>query len=119
MRSREFRWPNALSTWRMGVWFLLSLPLLVFVGLSFPQQLEVLVNKLLLVSISAWLGYWISVSALPSARPGYLLDLLAHTNTDGKSPNDWELLLGKLAASSMLSRAIIMGTTMLAVALGL
>jgi hypothetical protein len=104
---------------RMSLWLLLSLLLLFAVALSVPQQIEVLLNKLLLVSISAWLGYWISVSALPSARPGYLLDLISHTDVDGQPPNEWEILLGKLAAASMLSRAIIMGATMFSVALGL
>jgi hypothetical protein len=103
----------------MSCWLAVSALLLGAVALLAPQQMPVLANKLLLVTLAAWLGYWLSVSAFPSARPGHLLYLIDHLNADAKPPNEWELLLGRLAATSILSRAILMGACMLAVSLGI
>jgi hypothetical protein len=103
----------------MSCWLAISLILVALVAAIAPQQLPVLANKCLLVSIAAYVGYWIHVSACPNARPGYLLYLLDHTNTAGPPPNEWELLLGRLAVAAMIARAIIMSAAMLTVGLGL
>jgi Putative 2/3 transmembrane domain holin len=104
---------------RMSCWLIVSVLLMGAVFFLVPSQIAVITNKILLVTISAWIGYWFSVSAFPYARPGHLLFLLNHTETEGPPPNEWELLMGRLAVASMICRAVIMGMTMVAVALGL
>lgn len=108
----------------MSCWLFISATLLALVAWVSPQQLPVIINKVLLVSLAAYVGYLISVSTFPYARPGHLLYLINHTDTNsddsgGKPPNQWELMLGRLAGTSMICRAVIMGASMLAVALGL
>jgi Putative 2/3 transmembrane domain holin len=103
----------------MSCWLLVSAFLMGAIAVVAPQQINVILNKLLLATLAAWLGYWLSVSAFPSARPGHLLYLIDHLNANARPPNEWELLLGRLAATSILSRAILMGTCMLAVSLGI
>ena len=76
-----------------GVAFLTSL-VIVFV---FPQQIGHLLVKLNMIAIGAWLGYWIDRTAFPLGRP--------HT-LDGA---DYD--------ASQIRRALIIGATVLAVAL--
>jgi hypothetical protein len=104
---------------RMSCWLAVSAILLGAVAVLAPQQLSVILNKVLLASLAAWVGYWLSVSAFPYARPGHLLYLIDHLNPNAPPPTDWELMMGRLAAISILSRAIIMGAAMLAVSMGI
>jgi putative holin len=104
---------------RMGLWLLISLALLIAVVIIAPNQLGVLTYKLLLTSAAAYVGFWLHRSAYPYARPGDLLDLIDHLNPDAAPPNEWELLLGRLATASMFCRAILMGSAMLAISMGL
>jgi Putative 2/3 transmembrane domain holin len=104
---------------RMSCWLLVSGLLLAAVAYAAPHTVPILGNKLLLTTLAAYVGYLISVSTFPYARPGHLLYLIDHLNPEAAPPNEWELLMGRLAGISMLSRAIIMGAAMLAVSLGL
>jgi hypothetical protein len=104
---------------RMSCWLVVSGLLLVAVAALAPQQMPVLTNKLLLATLASYLGYLISVTTFPYARPGHLLYLINHMDPQAPPPTEWELMLGRLAATSMLSRAIIMGSAMLAVSLGI
>lgn len=107
------------SCTRMSCWLIVSVLLMGTVSILVPSQIEVVANKILLVTVSCWIGYWFSVSAFPYARPGHLLYLLNHTKTEGPPPNEWELLMGRIAVASMLCRAVIIGSTMVALALGI
>lgn len=104
---------------RMSCWLAVSAILLAALAYLAPAQIPVILNKLLLVSLAAFVGYRISVSVSPYARPGHLLYLLRHTETEGPPPNEWELMLGRIAATSILSRAILISAVMISVALGL
>ena len=102
----------------MSCWLVLSIVLASGVAVLAPQQMSVLLNKLFLVTLSAYLGYWISRSATPYARPGDLLALLNRSSTD-EPPTAWELLLGRLAASAMIARSILMAAAIVGTCLGL
>jgi Putative 2/3 transmembrane domain holin len=108
-----------VSGWRMSCWLVISIILIAAIAYLAPSQIPVILNKLLLVSLAAFVSYRLSVSIFPYARPGELLYLLNHTETDGPPPNEWELMLGRIAIASMECRARLIGFAMVAVALGL
>jgi Putative 2/3 transmembrane domain holin len=104
---------------RMSCLLVVSGLLLLAISALAPQQLPVLLNKLLLVTLSAWLGYWLHVSAFPYARPGHMLFLIDHLNPKAAPPTEWDLMMGRLAANAMISRSVIMAAAMVALALGI
>lgn len=103
----------------MTCWLGVSLILLLAVAIIAPQQINVIINKVALVTLAAYLGYLLHRSVCPYARPRELLEHLDHMNCEGDPPNEWHLLLGRLATTAILARAIIMAAAMLAVALGI
>jgi hypothetical protein len=103
----------------MSCWLLVSGILLAAVAYTAPHTVPVLTNKLLLTTLAAYVGYLISVSTFPYARPGHLLYLINHLDPKAPPPTEWELLMGRLAGTSMLSRAVIMGAAILGISLGL
>ena len=86
---------------RMTDWGLWSTLLLGLIWWLAPQQLAVLVYKMLLITVAACVCYWIDRSLFPYARP--------HQFTQ-----DRELLF-----AAMLRRAIIIGAGMVAASLGM
>lgn len=87
---------------RMTEWLIVSLLLLAAIWVLAPQQLGVSLYKLSLITMAAWVGYWIDRSLFPYARP-----------------DDAELNVSEMATSAaMLRRAIVVGCAMLAVSLG-
>lgn len=109
---------TTVSGLRMSCWLATSLVLVAIVSVLAPQQIPVMVNKLCLVSAAAYVGYWISRSAWPYARPGDLLALINHKAEDAP-PTEWELMMGRLVASALIARAILISACMIAVALGI
>ena len=85
----------------MTEWLLISLLLVLAIAALAPHQLGVSLYKLSLITMAAWVAYWIDRSLFPYARP----DDLALT-----SPIE--------RGAAMLRRAIIVGSAMLAVGLG-
>lgn len=86
----------------VAVLVLLLSALVLFIA---PIQLTVTAYKLSLVTLAAWLGYWLDRWIFPYARPHWLANV---------SDDDRRLL----ASWYMLRRAIIVAATILAVALG-
>lgn len=101
----------------MNCWLILAIVLTLVMILIAPAALSVLVNKLLLMSLAAWCGYWLHRSAF--VRPADLLNLIDYLNPSGPPPTEWEISIAKLATSSMICRAIIMSAAMVAIALGI
>lgn len=96
---------------RMGMWLVVSIVLAVVAfGLS-PSLLGVTVYKLNLLSIAAWLGYWIDRSLFPYARPSELL--ADGDETIFADQTDPPLVV----AASFLRRAIIVGACLIAFSL--
>lgn len=86
------------GTMRMLFWPLVAVVLLV--SLDRPEQLDVLAYKAAMVTLAAWIGYWIDRHLFSYARP--------HTQD---SPYT--------AAQAMLRRALVVSSVILAFALGL
>lgn len=109
---------------RMLLCALFAVLCLVAVVLLSPQQGPVMLYKLALVLVAAFLGYWIDRWAFPYARPdGYLTTPWREQKQRGFLPDDANhgVALGyrRIFAAAMLRRAVIMGLAMLAVCAGL
>ena len=87
---------------RMTNWLLITLVLSLVVLLLAPQQLPVTLYKLSLITVAAWVGYWIDRGLFPYARP----DLFEVGGRDA------------LFSSTMLRRAVIVAACIIGVAMG-
>lgn len=88
------------SKFRMVECLLISLGLLAGIYAVSPQQLPVVIYKLALLTTAAWAGYWIDRTLFPYARP----DKCTYQTVE---------------TTAMLRRAIIVGSAMIAVSIGL
>lgn len=95
------RYPVKLP--RMSGWIVITVLLTVAIYMLAPQQLAVSLYKLSLITTAAVVGYWIDRSLFPYARPDKF---------------EQHYLNANLIAASMLRRAIIVGSAMLGVSLG-
>lgn len=86
-----------------------ALILLTFVWAISPQQGPVIVYKLALVMLAAFVGYWIHRWSFPYARPDRFL------NADGTVMINHK----RVFAMALICRAIVVGCAMLAVGMGL
>lgn len=112
----EALWPRLFS------WILLSG--LLFAGLYFisPQQAAVAYYKFALVIAAAITGYWIDRAMFPYARPdGYLKKFWQSGSEENENEADFEVVeqYNRVFAATMIRRAIIVGSIVLAVLLGL
>lgn len=109
---------------RMSLWLVASLWLALVIWLLAPQQLPVSVYKLSLITMAAWVGYWIDRGLFPYARPHeYLEDLndeLVKSYINGCIPIPPRVQRGMEIpfAATLLRRAIIIAAVVVAVALG-
>lgn len=83
---------------RMFDFYLVTVVLMTLVGVMAPQQLPVTLYKFSLLSLSGMLGYWLDRSLFPYARPDTLTD--------------------SALSAAMIRRAIIVGSTVIGVSLG-
>lgn len=100
---------------------LVTLLLLVAVGLLAPQQLEVSIYKLSLMSMAGVGGYWLDIALFPYARPdNYLVNPDYRNARPVTGDANCPVVMGyRLTfAAAMLRRSIIVGAAMLASALG-
>lgn len=107
---------------RMAGWLYVSLLFAFAVVAIAPYQLPVTLYKLSLITVAAWLGYWLDRSLFPYARPGDLAFWRTHDLIqDGESP-PWRQELTKAQALAfalaMLRRAIIIAAVVIGVGLG-
>lgn len=118
---------------RMFWTLIVSILLLVAIAYLAPQQLEVSLYKVSLVTIAAVAGYWIDRELFPYSRPDTFIvvdepepeaDKVKPADppgTDGvlvsSIPMTWSAF-DLLFAAAQLRRAIIVGCAMLAIGLG-
>jgi hypothetical protein len=104
-------------------WLLVSLALFIVQYTTMPTdpmdasrwaRALVVVNKLNLLTVAAWLGYWVDRSVFPYGRPDALLRQAGKID---RSSQEHHVLIFAFSMA-MLRRAIIIGATVLAVALG-
>ena len=132
-------WLLRLARVRMADWVIAAALLTLLVWLIAPQQIPVSLYKLSLVALAAVAGYWIDRSLFPYARPDLFFELrhgadgapqettftslegavsfaerAVAINLEQATPDE----LMRLAGVSMLRRAGIVASTMLAVGLG-
>jgi len=106
---------------RMLDWLLFAIALSVFIFVLSPQQLPVSLYKLNLIAIAGVVGYWLDRSLFPYARP----DRYVGTNAEPESADtplhysiDTFIENDLLLAATMIRRAIIVASAMIAVGLG-
>lgn len=102
---------------RMSGWLYVSVGLAVATLFVAPYQFPVTLYKLSLITVGAWLGYWLDRSLFRGAQPGALLEW--QQLEDGRAaplPLTREQAIAYAAA--MLRRALIIAAVVIAVALG-
>ncbi len=111
---------------RMSLWCGLAAALLLLIALVAPQQLAVDLHKASLLCLAGVIGYWLDRGLFPYSRPDSYLqtdDWRECLRGLGKSATDADIKVAAgyhwLFALAMLRRAVIVGTAMLALALGL
>lgn len=102
---------------RMSLWLWITVALVAAVAVLAPLQLMVMLSKLVLVTLAAWLGYWIDRAMFPYARPHEFLD----DSKEEKAEAAQGVLEVKGIAFEwcMMRRAVVVVGVMLAVSLGL
>jgi Putative 2/3 transmembrane domain holin len=101
----------------MNCWLIVAILLTLVMAAIAPQALSVICNKILLMSLAAWAGYWLHRSAF--VRPAALLDLIDYANSKGAPLAEWDLMIARLAMVSLGCRAIVMGAAMLSIAIAI
>lgn len=103
---------------RMTLWLVASVILLALQYLTMPadpldagswSRFLVVVNKVNLITLGGWMGYWLDRHGFPYARPDTFLPFTLTELT---------LAQAVLVIGYMIRRAIIMGACMLAVGMG-
>jgi hypothetical protein len=101
----------------MNCWLIVAILLTLVMAAIAPQALSVICNKLLLMSLAAWCGYWLHRSAF--VRPAALLELIDYANPKAAPLTEWDATIAKLAMVSLACRALVMGAAMLSIAIGI
>lgn len=109
---------------RTTLWLIVAALLLAAIGWVSPIQLPVVLYKASLIALAVVLGYWLDRGLFPYARPdGYL-----HTDWRSRGPAptpdgavDFPVAEGYawVFVAAMLRRSIVVGATVLGVAMGL
>jgi Putative 2/3 transmembrane domain holin len=115
--TRRFASISSSSCSAMNCWLIVAIILTLVIATIAPQALSAVLNKLLLMSLAAWCGYWLHRSAF--IRPAALLDLIDFLNPKGAPFTEWDTTMVKIALASMYCRAAIMSAAMVAIALGI
>jgi hypothetical protein len=103
-------------------WFAIALLLLATIALTSPAQIPVVIYKLALVALSASIGYWIDRALFPYSRPdGYLQRDWRYGTDEPEGDVDFPVVgpYHRVFAAAQIRRAIIVGTVVLGVALGM
>lgn len=101
---------------RMGLWLYASIALLAALYLIAPHMAQVVLFKLCLITVAAWLGYWISRALERGRRPHELKEHAFQHRENGR-PERADHLEAR-AELLLLRRTIIVAAAMIAAALG-
>jgi hypothetical protein len=108
-----------LQSLRMWDWLLITAVLLVIIYHIKPELLPVDVHKLSLITMAAFVGYWIDRSAFPRSRPSAFMSK-PHSLGGPYVPDESVSPTQQLVfAAAMIRRAIIIGCAILGASLGL
>lgn len=107
----------ALLHARMAGWLYVSLLLVAGILLVAPYQLPVTLYKLSLITVGAWLGYWLDRALFPYARPGCLIQWQASPGAAGAGLA-LSLPQAVAFAAALLRRALIVAAVVVGVGLG-
>lgn len=113
---------SSKRTPRMVGWLLAALLLIISIALIAPQQLPVALYKLSLISLAAVVAYWLDRSLFPYARPdGYLERDWRRGTDEPEGDADYRVASGYnlVFCAALLRRALIVGSVVIGVALGL
>ena len=114
--------PTWLRAPRTTTWLVLAALLLVAIAIVAPPQLPVVLYKACLVALAAVLGYWLDRALFPYARPdGYLYADWRYGTEEPEGASDFPVLhdYHLVFCAAMLRRAIVVGTVVIGVAMGL
>jgi hypothetical protein len=104
---------------RFSAWLSISLALAAAVAITAPHQLGISVYKLSLVTVGAWVGYWIDRGLFPYARPH---QFLGNMFSPGSPVASLHVPISKeqaqAFAASMMRRALIIASCILGMTLG-
>lgn len=99
---------------RMSLWLWITLLLIVAIGFMAPHMLSVLAWKASLLTMAAYLGYWICRAA--EASVGRPHELLEEASAQKDPARSWQL--EQLAAAAYQRRAWVISACLIAAALG-
>ena len=114
--------PLWLRAPRSSLFLLLSVLLLAALAVVSPVQLPVALYKLTLIALAAVVGYWLDRALFPYARPdGYLYADWRYGTEEPEGASDFPVLhdYHLVFCAAMLRRAIVVGTVVIGVAMGL
>lgn len=107
---------------RGTAWLIVSLLLLIVVATLSPAQIPIAVYKLSLISLAAFVGYWIDRALFPYSRPdGYLHRDWRYGTDEPEGDIDFPVIHSyhQIFAAALLRRAIVVAAVIIGVALGL
>lgn len=114
--------PLWLRAPRNTVWLVVAVVLLVVIGFVSPVQLPVVLYKASLVALFAVVGYYIDRGLFPYARPdGFLCRDWRKGTKEPEDEVDYPVVptYQRVYCAAMVRRAVVVGTVVLAGALGL
>lgn len=103
---------------RMALWAWISLALAALIAWLVPHQLLVSVYKLSLITMAAWVAFWLDRALFPYARPDRFLEQPYSLGAPLLPPRVVKRGQERAFAAAMLRRAVIVAAAMVAVALG-
>ena len=107
---------------RGTIWLVIAAILLLAISLTAPVQLPVVLYKLSLISLAALVGYWIDRSLFPYSRPDSYLHRDWRCGSDEPEGEVDYPVVGpyhRVFSAALIRRAIIVGTVVVGVALGM
>jgi hypothetical protein len=108
-----------LKSLRMWDWLLISAVLLIIIYHIRPELLPVDVHKISLITMAAFVGYWIDRSAFPRSRPSAFMSK-PYSLGGGYVPQEAVCPTQQLVfAAAMIRRSIIIGCAILGASIGL
>lgn len=114
-------WASAhayLISSRMSATFWISVVLTLAIAVFAPQQLQISLYKLSLITTAAWVAYWIDRALFPYARPDRFLPLPDDTSSASAPGLSITREQAIAFSASLLRRALIISAAMIGVALG-
>ncbi len=114
--------PLWLRAPRNSLWIVLATVLLALIAVVSPVQLPVVLYKVALIALAAVLGYWLDRALFPYARPdSFLIRDWRYGTEAPEGAADFPVVGDHMRAycTAMMRRAVIVGSVIVGVAMGL